>query len=77
MWIATEHTRMQIDHGQSTRLVGARHARLRSAAGTLWITIDEDPRDIVLEAGESFEVDRGEGLLVCALGGPATLELNP
>lgn len=77
MWIATEHTRLQIDRGQSTRLVGTRHAWLRSAEGTLWITLDDDPRDIVLEAGEGFAIERGDQLLVCALGGPALLELNP
>lgn len=76
MWIETAQTRLRLEPGTSTRLLGARHARLQAAAGTLWITIDQDPRDIVLGPGQSFEVDRGGDLLVCALGGPALLDLS-
>jgi hypothetical protein len=32
--------------------------------GSIWITRDGDPRDIVLEGGESFDFDgRGDALL--------------
>lgn len=77
MWIETAQTRLRLEPGTSTRLLGARHARLLSAAGTVWITIDRDSRDIVLGPGQSFEVDRPEAVLICALGGPALLELSP
>lgn len=77
MMIDTHRTRMLLERGQSTRLTEARAAHLASAAGTLWITIDNDPRDIVLEAGEGFDVTSDEALLVCALGGPAVLDLRP
>lgn len=77
MLIDTRRTRLWLDRGQSTRLTEARDARLASASGTLWVTIDNDPRDIVLEAGEGFDVAGDEPLLVCALGGPAVLELAP
>ncbi|MBH9576468.1 DUF2917 domain-containing protein [Inhella proteolytica] len=74
MWIETQASRLTLQPGQSARLLAALHTRVRSAAGTLWLTLDEDPRDIVLGPQESFEVDRCAGLLVCALGGPAELE---
>lgn len=77
MLIDTRRTRMLLERGQSTRLTGARAAHLASAAGTLWITIDNDPRDIVLEAGEGFDVTGDAPLLICALGGPAVLDLGP
>lgn len=76
MWIETAQTRLRLEPGTSTRLLGARHARLLSAAGTVWITIDRDSRDIVLGPGQSFDVDRAGDLLVCALGGPALLDLS-
>ena len=28
--------------------------QLRCNEGTLWLTLDHDPRDVILEAGESF-----------------------
>jgi len=77
MLIDTAHTRMLLERGQSTRLTGAAAAHLASAAGTLWVTIDNDPRDIVLEAGDGFDVASEAPLLVEALGGPAVLELRP
>lgn len=33
--------------------------RLRCEAGSLWITLDHDPRDIVLEAGQDFAAGAG------------------
>jgi hypothetical protein len=77
MLITTTRTRLLLDRGQSTRLTDARHARLASAGGTLWVTMDNDRRDIVLEPGDSFDVDGGEPVLICALGGPAVLDLGP
>lgn len=76
MLIDTHYTRLMLERGQSTRLTGARASRLASLDGTLWITIDNDPRDIVLEPGDALDVFGDEPLLVCALGGPATLELG-
>jgi hypothetical protein len=48
-----------------------------SRAGTLWITIDGELQDIVLEPGEARRFDRGAALLVCALGNDADLETQP
>lgn len=35
--------------------------------GTVWITLDNDPRDIVLEAGASFRSDAHQRAIVYAL----------
>jgi len=39
--------------------------------GAVWITQSNDPRDIVLTAGESFTLDKPGLALVCAAAGPA------
>lgn len=41
--------------------------RIRCEQGTLWLTQDNDVRDIVLSAGEQFEPDRAGAVLVYAL----------
>ena len=41
------------------RLDGARGTTLRVTRGTLWITLENDTRDIVLAAGDSYTIDRG------------------
>ncbi len=73
---ATALTRLLLQRGQTSRLPGARVAHLCSAAGTLWITIDHDARDIVLEPGQCFTVRSNETVTVSALTGPAVLDLR-
>ncbi|MBV8035828.1 DUF2917 domain-containing protein [Roseateles sp.] len=70
-------TRLLLQRGQTSRLPKAHATHLCSAAGTLWVTIDRDPRDIVLEAGQCFTVRGREGITVSALSGPAVLDLRP
>jgi hypothetical protein len=41
--------------------------------GAIWITQSNDPRDIVLKAGQSFVLDKPGLALVCAAAGPATV----
>jgi len=77
MLITASRTRLLLERGQSTRLTEARAAHLASAGGTLWITIDNDPRDIVLELGDSFEVPGDAPLVVSSIGGPAVMDLRP
>jgi hypothetical protein len=45
------------------------------AGGTLWVTLDDDPRDIVLERGESFTGTEHRRALVYAFG-HSTLEVR-
>lgn len=41
--------------------------RIECIAGRAWITHDRDPRDLILEAGESHTCDRPERVIVQAL----------
>src|SRR5262250_2800166 len=60
------------------KLDGARGTTLRVTRGTLWITLEDDTRDVVLKAGDVFTIDRGGLTLVeaqapatvCVMGGP-------
>jgi Protein of unknown function (DUF2917) len=44
--------------GELVQLDGARGTTLRVTRGTLWITLEDDVRDVVLEAGDVFTIDR-------------------
>jgi hypothetical protein len=58
------------------RLGRLRGYRIACLAGTAWLTLDGDRRDIVLRPGESFLVDADAQVLACALdGGPAVIDL--
>ena len=58
------------------RLQSARGTRVRSLAGTLWVTVDGDGTDHVLERGESWVVDSDAPVLVAPLQGTATVGLS-
>ena len=76
MWINTPNARLALAAHRGLRLKDARGARLRAVQGTLWITIDNDQRDIVLDPGEIFEVDSNAPLFVMPLGDCATVDVR-
>lgn len=76
MQIDTRSARLGLAPNRTLRLCDARGATLRPVRGTLWITIDHDPRDIVLEVGEAFTVDADQSVVVTALGGCAEFDLR-
>jgi len=76
MWINTPNARLAIAARRGLRLKDARGARLRAVEGTLWVTIDNDLRDIVLDPGESFVVDSNRPLVVMPLGECATVDVK-
>ena len=51
------------------RLGAARGRRIEALRGRLWVTLDGDPRDIVLDPGEGFSVDRDSDVLISPLRG--------
>ncbi len=60
------------------KLDGARGTTLRVTRGVLWLTLEDDTRDVVLTAGDVFTIDRGgltlveaqESSTVCVMGRP-------
>jgi len=76
MWINTPKARLALAARRGLRLKDARGAKLRAVQGTLWVTIDNDLRDIVLDPGESFVVDSDAPLVVMPLGECATIDVK-
>ena len=65
--------RVDLVRGGVVRLPDGPGTRIVALAGTLWITLEDDPRDVLVEAGAAFVVDRGGLTLVCAIAGPAAV----
>ena len=76
MWINTPNARLALASRRGLRLKDARGAKLRAVQGTLWVTIDNDLRDIVLDPGDSFVVDSNQPLVVMPLGDCATVDVK-
>ena len=53
--------------GDILRLRHAQGQRIEALSGSVWITIDGDARDIVLDAQQGFSIDRDGDALVSAL----------
>ena len=53
--------------GEALHLQHALGQRIEALGGRVWITMDGDLRDIVLDAGEGFTVDRGTDVLLSAI----------
>ncbi|WP_186510786.1 DUF2917 domain-containing protein [Caenimonas sedimenti] len=49
------------------RIADVAGLQLRCSEGTLWLTLDNDPRDVILEAGESFVGTEHRHAIVYAL----------
>ena len=54
--------------GEIVQLDGARGTTLRVTRGMVWLTLEDDLRDVVLAAGDSFTIDRGGLTLIEAQG---------
>lgn len=54
----TDQASLRLERTQSLRVCGALNTRIDCEDGCLWITQDNDIRDIVLQRGESFTLDR-------------------
>lgn len=67
MLLELESPRIPLAAQGLVRLADAGSARIVCEAGTVWITIDNDSRDIVLAPGQSFLVDRRARVLIHAL----------
>ena len=63
--------------GEILRLHRGRGQRIESIHGGLWITMDHDLRDIFIDSGEGFTVDRGGDTLISALDDASLVVLAP
>ncbi len=68
-------SRIHVRRGGIIRLDGAMGTAILCHAGAVWVTLEDDSRDILIEAGESFVIDRGGLSLVCAIAGPAEVAI--
>jgi hypothetical protein len=74
--IGASDLRMQLRRGLILKLKEARGARLGSAGGIVWITVERVARDIVLRPGDSFIVPSDGLVLVDPLSGTVTLDVK-
>ena len=56
-----------LDQGTTVTVARPLRCEVHCVLGALWITHDGDPKDIVVEAGHSYLVDRSARMLVSAL----------
>ena len=58
--------------GEIVKLDGARGTMLRVTRGVLWITLQDDTRDVIVAAGDTFTIDR-DGLTLIEAQDAATV----
>lgn len=59
---------LRLARGQTLRVTDALGSTVRCAEGSVWITEEDVPRDVVLEAGAAYRLSRRGLALVHALG---------
>ena len=67
MKISLDDSRVELRPRQILRLDSAKSVRIVCQRGALWVTQNEDLRDVFLSAGASFTLDRDGVALVSAL----------
>lgn len=61
--------------GAISRMDHATDTRLRCLVGSVWITVDGDPKDVILEAGQSWVVPGPDRVIAQAMQ-PSTLRFE-
>jgi hypothetical protein len=64
-----------LDRWQTLEVLDASGTVASVQSGALWITLEDDPRDIVLETGESWTIDR-KGKTLLHAERPTSLKLT-
>lgn len=78
MIVHTTATCLTLLPGRFTHLQLRAGTRLRGLRGTAWLTVDNNPQDIVLDAQDEWVVPQDGRLLACALRaeGRAVLQID-
>jgi hypothetical protein len=63
--------------GQIHRIRHGAGQRIEALNGCLWVTIDNDLRDVFVSPGEGFSIDRDADTLVSALDDSSFVVLEP
>jgi hypothetical protein len=63
----TQETRLDLARHELVTVSDAREHTLRCNTGELWITLDQDQRDIILGAGETWRIDNNGPVAISAL----------
>jgi hypothetical protein len=63
--------------GEIHRLHDGLGRRVEALSGSLWITIDHDRRDVIVNAGEGFNVDASGDALISAMADSRFVLLDP
>ena len=71
---SSTHYEVSLSHQGLFDIADAAGVNVRCESGSVWITLDDDPQDYVLEAGQAFATEQHRHALVYALA-PATLTL--
>ena len=67
---------IQLQKGQIHRIHHGMGQRIEALDGCLWVTIDNDLRDIFVSPGAGFTIDRGGDTLVSAMADSRLLVLG-
>jgi hypothetical protein len=67
MKISLDSSRVELRRHQTLRLADASGVAVVCLCGALWITQENDPRDVIVEAGAWFALDRPGVALVEAI----------
>ncbi len=68
MHIELQPGALRLARGQTLKVTDALGSTVRCAEGSVWITEEDVPRDVVLEAGAAYRLSRSGLALVHALG---------
>ena len=68
--------RLLLQHAGVIRLTDARGTQISCLSGGVWITQQDDPRDIVLEAGQLFTLDRDGLAIIYGIAGPSEIVME-
>ncbi len=66
---------VQLAPNQTLKLIDGAGSTVCAVEGSVWITEENQPRDIVLEPGSCYEIKHEGVTIVNALGGQAAVSL--